>query len=772
MRLAVSSGALLFGGIQLSLQAQTAPVPPSDTAGSTRAAPATAQEKPIQLSPFEVTDSNDKGYGSTNSVGGSRINTPLMEVSNYTTVLNEALLKDRGANDLMDVLTLASGVSYDAQSNQGFSNYTLRGYEATGATTRDGIPDRQYSTDGEAVDTSTLERVEIIKGPAGVLYGSNGMGGIVNRVGKMPKSQALTTLQVQGSSGWANYLRGMLDSTGPIDSSGRAAYRVVASYRSGENSWGGIENRLATMGTLRYIFPGEHQVKVWSRFYYSRTNINRDQGVLFVDKNGNMPDFLLGRNRASTSSFPLDANSIQISRNYEAGTEMNFDALGGSWTARFIGRYMYADGDRGISYASGAVNAYSSTGALLGTNATLAWDDARIADWRTTLTLRSFEGYYEQAVVNADLIGHYIIGPTDQTLIINVGSQYDSTQRTFLFWSTLFPKAPTFAPNSYSLLRAQADLAGFNFNTIPAGRAPSFNPNSNRSKAHNPHYGIQDNISIWNKKLIGVVGVRLDEVSDTAYTLNSSLEPTKAVNFESSNWIYKYGLVAMPMDGLSLFANYSTTYQPVFTNNAAGVKYPDQQGKIKEIGVKSDLLHGRLVATASVFDMSLTNVLVSVLNPPELGGGTVQVPQGVQKTKGWEADISYQVMAGLNALVAYSNLTSVNATGVVFRNVPQTPTYAATVSYTLQHGTLKGVGFGGTYQHLGKRAGDAANTFTIAPTNFGDAFVSYTPNRIWDVRLNITNVTNGDAVMSAVSNVVVSPQRPRTYRLTFTYNFR
>jgi iron complex outermembrane receptor protein len=724
------------------------------------------------LSAFEVNGSNDQGYGATNSVGGSRINTPLGEVPNSTTVLNELVLHDLGANDLSDALSLVSGVALSAQPGAGDTAYSLRGYAQSGIAYRDGLPDHESVNDVAPNDSATYDRIEVIKGPAGVLYGSNNMGGIVNRVSKMPRDQAQTLVQLQGSAGADNYLRAMLDSTGPTGTDGRGAYRVVVAERDGEHSWGGRDDRFTALLAYRYEFGAEKQTRVWVRFLDVANENDRDQGTIFTDANGQLPDFFRGRNRLSLRNFPLDGISTALTRAYEAGLVTSFRAFGVDWTTRIIGRYNYASGDKARSYAGGIVSALDASGKVIGTNTTLSWLDPRIADWRSTLIARNFEGYNQTALGTTDLVGHFELGPTDQTLILNGGENFMAARRTFVFWNAPFPTAPAALPNTYSLLHPQTDLNGVTFAGISAGKTPAFNALNNESEAHNPFYAAQDSIAVFSKRLIGVIGARYDTGTATAYTLNSALVDTEAVNYSTADWTYKLGLVGLPIPGASIFANDSTTYQPVYTNSPQGTKFPDQNGRIMEAGVKTDAFDGRLVLTASVFDMRLTNVLISVPNPASAGGGTTTVPEGIQKTRGWETDVACQPIPAICVLVDFSNLTSVNATNLQFRGVPDTPTFGGLVKYSFVSGAAKGFAVAVKYDHVGQRPGDAVNSFTLPELNQVDLLLSYAPTRNWDVIFNIANLTDNDRPATAVSNSLVTPQFPRTCRLTFNWNFR
>jgi iron complex outermembrane receptor protein len=761
------SGLIAAVAIPLSALAQT--VTPSTS--STTA----AEDEPVKMSVFNVNAASDRGYGATNSIAGSRINVPLREIPSYTISLNEQFLKDIGTVDMLDAVNYVSGVRQAGQG-QGDTQYSLRGYAQSGNGTvyRDGLPDRDSSVDVSPNDSATYERIEVLKGPAGVLYGSHNLGGIVNRVGKMPKSNFETRIELNASTGWDKYIRAMVDSTGPIDEEGRTAYRVVIAKREGERSWGGIDNRDIFLGSLRHAFGESNQTRVWGRFYYLNTETNRDQGWNFIDANADLPGYYLGNGRDYVN-FPLDGNSIQYTRSYELGAETSFEALGVDWSIRLLGRSSNSDGDKTPSYAGGTVTALNAAGQVLGTNRQIAWTDPRVADWRSTLAARDFQGYINQSGGYLDLVGKFDLGPTNHTLILNGSMTEGDTRRVFYFWNAKFANAPAALPNTLSLIpgRSKVDLQGVNFQTIKANDTRKFNAFQNENESEGRAFGIQDSISILDRRLIAVVGARYDRSRSTAYTLNQDKNRLTSRNSEASEWTYKYGLVGEPIKGASVFAHHSTTFNAVSAvNPQTGSSFPNQAGEIDEVGVKLELLSGRLVATASVFDMSLTNIIIQVVNPPEFGGGTRPQAVGVQKTKGWEVDLSYQPIDSLNIFFGYSDLTSVNERKNPFRNVSQTPTYSFFAKYVFLESGLKGVGAGFGFIHNGERPGDATNSFTLDKINQLDLNLSYAPpGKPWDVQLNVLNVTDEEGIQGSVSATIITPQFPTTYRLTFNYRF-
>src|SRR5271157_9476 len=202
-RRAVSSAALLAGLLQpISLAAQaTNPAPtPSPALSDTTS---TATEEPVVMSPFDVTTDKDSGYKATNSTSGTRLNTAIKDLPMPINVLTSQFISDLGATDLRGALRYSAdiqttdwntfgqqGGSFDmspgkinnpegATASASQVTVKFRGFE-TESVLRDGF------TRGNATDSVNIDRVELVGGPASLLYGVSNFGGVVNYFVKQP----------------------------------------------------------------------------------------------------------------------------------------------------------------------------------------------------------------------------------------------------------------------------------------------------------------------------------------------------------------------------------------------------------------------------------------------------------------------------------------------------------------------------------------------------------------------------------------------------------
>jgi iron complex outermembrane receptor protein len=770
----------------LNVLAQQAPVPP-----------ASAKEEPVVLSPFLVRTDRDRGYSATESMGASRVALPVGDVPLSIISITEQMFADRGAVDAMEVLPFVSGIQQQADGAPGQAGYSLRGFANVGLRVRDGLPERMEGVDYAFDDAAGYERLEVIKGPAGTLYGTTGMGGVINKISKWPKFRHETKIELQAQS-YDEFVRALLDSTGPLNDN--TAYRVVLSARTGNRYY---DESDAPNDFTNNLLAFTHRIgpqrtgKIWIRGQYMRFELDRENGSQFptgyLDPLNPTAAPVVSNPRFAvpleSNQVPEDDISIANIYSYEVGYEQTWAGpLGGDWTLRLVGRFSQGKGDKSPSHALGRPTPVDANGAIVrytnaagvqvnGDSRFIAADDPRVADWRATLTSREFNGYNKDFGAFADLVGDFKTGPLSHKAVFNLQLDGGENERAFFFWNVPNPANTTAVANSFSLLRP--DFSGFSMAAVKATMPRQFNPFNGHSESNGFAGGFQDNISLWNDRLIAVVGARYDNVENTSYSFDrvKSLsaarfiaDPATLTTTKNQEWSFRYGLVGKPIEGVSIFAQLGETYIPVDTLDPNGVKFPNRQGEIKELGVKVNLFSTRVVATASVFDMELTNVLISVPNPPELGGGLRQVPAGTQITDGFEVDLTAELLPGLNASVAYSKVSSKNEAGRYFRGVPIDATWSVLGKYSFQQDRLRGGYVGASWRRVGTQAGDPNNTFFLDDADIADAFIGYGRNR-WSLQLNISNLLDTDDTITVTGDTGVYRALPRSYRVTWRYTF-
>lgn len=232
--------AALAAGVPFALAQQTPdPTPPVAAEGE--------DSDIVVLSPFEVTTANDEGYRATNSISGTRLDTPIKEMPMPIEVITEDFLRDTGSIDLRQSLRYSAGVTLRSQNDQGSNAFYGAGgvHNPEGATankTQSTFKIRGYITDvvqrdgyrrQSATDSINIGRIEVVRGPSALLYGIGSFGGIVNYLPKLPETKPHSA--VTATYGSHDFMRATIDTTGPLAADGKVAYRLTGAWQDTGN---------------------------------------------------------------------------------------------------------------------------------------------------------------------------------------------------------------------------------------------------------------------------------------------------------------------------------------------------------------------------------------------------------------------------------------------------------------------------------------------------------------------------------------------------------
>lgn len=726
------------------------------------------------LSPFLVTTEEDHGYGTSSSLGASRVALSNSDIASSIITINEQLFQDTAAVDAQEILTYVSGIQITSDKNPGQTSYSLRGYSLGGIGYRDGLPDQFQSADIPIDESTAYERIEVIKGPAGTLYGSHSMGGIVNKVSKWPLSTDFTNVEFQAAGGYEEFFRGVVDTNQTIGE--KSEVRAVVSYRVGDRHY---DEDDAPSDLMNITVMGQHRFannggRIWSRFQLLQYELDREQGWQYLT--GYLADgasqpvmtdpvYAIGK---SANIIPEDDISKGNMRSYEFGYEQPFYMFNGDWSLRLVARYNLGKGDKSPSYSQGRPYAIDADGNTLGDNRFVSANDPEVADWLASLTLRDFRGFKKQGGVYLDMVGKFKTWGLVHDMVINAQMGMSESERAFFFWTA----------GEFSAVNP--DFTGVDASSIIASNETNFNPYQGFNRSESFSAGFQDNIGLMNEKLIFTVGARYDygrgegiafdkEESIAQYQFVRDL--TTASISKGEDTTYKVGAVYKPMKGLSLFGQIGTTFNFVDAlDPLTSKKFPNQEGEVKEIGIKTSLFENRLIITTSYFNMELTNVLIGVDLPASEGGGTIQQAIGKQATEGIEMDIAWQPIDNLVLVLAFSDIESTDPSGNFFRGVPMDANYSIYGKYTFNEGPMSGFYTGLGYRHNAKSPGDTSNSYFLAEIDFTDVFAGYQAEK-WSIQINVYNLFGADGIVSSVHDRLAIRAQDTNFRMTARYRF-
>ncbi|MDA8527431.1 TonB-dependent receptor plug domain-containing protein [Opitutaceae bacterium] len=200
----------------------------------------------IELSPFTVDTTQDKGYRATNSVTGSRLNTLIKDIPMPIEVITEQFVKDTGSTDLRESLRYSAGIVLESQNDAGQGNTFVNeggvhsNEGATAAKTQTTVKMRGFITDSvlrdgfrrqHATDSANIGRIEVVRGPAALLYGIGNFGGIVNYMPKRPLDEDRHEVSV--ATGTHGYRRAAFDTNYSFNGSDKLGFRMTGAVQTG-----------------------------------------------------------------------------------------------------------------------------------------------------------------------------------------------------------------------------------------------------------------------------------------------------------------------------------------------------------------------------------------------------------------------------------------------------------------------------------------------------------------------------------------------------------
>jgi outer membrane receptor protein involved in Fe transport len=776
---------VLASSVAVALSAQMAPPP---------------VEQVVQLSAFEVSAKASRGYVTTSSMSASRIAVPITELPASVLVINEKLIADTVAIELRDTLSLVSGIQQSAPP-QGSNEISMRGYTLVGAQ-RDGIADYMMSTGSEAsggFDYALAERIEIVKGPSGVLYGAHNPGGIVNIVSKRPLSNPQTRITMVAGS--YNTWRAEIDTSNFFDADRRFGWRIAAARGDTD---GLVRDRpqkgdgmLALNPSLSFRSNNGWYAWGWAAIIrdhlkkstFGTPALPTDPSFSFPSnpsKNG-APLYEVAYNHMLTNLQYTDSDV------YEAGVSKNFDIGPVRVDMRLVGRDFNLRGE-GASRIRG-VDAFDM---LFDGNGRLIGQDFRAIPLSSAVGRVAAMG---RAAVRYDLNPFTTkgqLGAADFNFSFDVGP----VRSQLLAYGTVGNRTARTQVSNYDI-RNTATLSSLGFPTIDGRVVVQFWPRPvvvptveqmiqlsdartigrvTINTIDDSAFGAIERLSFWNNRVFLVAGWRHDKQDSVtrAYNANGSIFSTTPnkddVDTRSLSALAK--VYKGEKGEASVFINNNETFIPVTTIDRRlatfGQKYPNRIATNDEVGLKLDMLNSRVVTTLSVFKTTETNVLVTENDETGAITGTpstfYQTPIGTRTTKGWEMDVNFTPAQGWEVIAAYSKVNPRLENGNYAQKIAFN-TFTAATRYEFTTGPLKGFSAMWQYNKWGRSALSSRSYWLIPGGDLHTLFLGYQFNKNWTARLRVENVLDERSVYPSTNETALDITRDRNFRLSVTYAF-
>ncbi|OEY93039.1 TonB-dependent receptor [Acinetobacter proteolyticus] len=690
----------------------------------------TTSIQPTQLATINVQAEQSSSYIAAPTASTLRGNQNNLESPQTVNVVSQQYMKDYLPANLDNALTQVSGITQGNTLGGTQDTVMKRGFgdNRDGSITVNGMPIVQGRTMNAAV-----EQVEVLKGPASLLYGIMDPGGVVNVITKKPETTQKTEFSVYGSSFAAgkNGLGASLDTTGSISDS-NFAYRFIADH-SDADYWRNFGNLKQTL-----IAPSlgwdNGQTKVNLSYQYRDFDVPFDRSTIFDPKTKQaLPISKYQRLDEAFNQMKGEAHLAQLLVDHQ---------LNDNWSAHLGYSYNYETYD---------ANQLRVT-KLNTTNHTVT----RRTD--ATLNAQSVDSN-AQAYLNGSV---NLLGLKHD---IQIGS--DIEYRKY------------FRPDMVRSKKSSTiDYLNPSFGTVEPSREISNDDSDQTDKLHTYGFYLQDAIHL-NENWIAVLGGRYLNYQQTAGRGRPFKENT---NTKDDAWLPHTGLVYQWNDQLSFYGSYteslkpSSSIAPLGGNAVIDADVKPEQAKSYEIGAKYEF-NERIKANFALYDIKKRNVLAKVTNP---SSNEVELhTTGAVRSKGAELDLTGRLTDQLDATLTYA-YTNAKVTedelglqGNRLSNVARdTASLALAYNYgELYHGKLR-LGLSGNY--VGKRAGDSENSFELPEYALANAFVSYDTTiakQAVNFQFNLNNIFDKTYYTASVNNLAVSQGDSRQAVLRATFKF-
>ncbi len=681
-------------------------------------AQANVADDTIQLT---VIGEQDEGYNPSTTSVGTRTNTPLLNVPASIQVIPEAVIEDQNATDLLDVLRNTPGITTNTSPRDIFSAFTIRGFNTGNTFLRNGVADNDLGRNG--LDLSNVERVEVLRGPASVLYGQIAPGGAVNVVTKKPLP--FPFYDVEATYGSFDTYQGAVDLSGPLTEDGSVAYRLNASVYSTDTFIDEIGiDRYLVAPTLSWDISDDTNITFESEYLdaqYPNDYGLPIEGTILPNPNGDLP---LSRFLGEPSLDRNDRMTLRLG--YELEHRFSED-----WRLRNTFRFAWEE-DYQDAVASDGL------GPDLRTQARSAFITSPEAGY-------SFAKNSYEATLAA--IGEFETFGVDHELVIGADFFYE-VGLSPLFLQQEIGSIDIFNPVYNQQLGAITD---------------TFDPS--RDTATSIGVYVQDQIT-FSDQFILLLGGRIDSVEQSSLdVLTDTRTSQNDVAFSP-----QVGLVYMPDENISVYGSFSRSFEQETGRSLDDELFEPSRGTQYEIGVKADWLNDQLSTTLSLYNLTRSNVLTS---DPRNFDFSIQT--GEQRSRGVELNVVGEILPGWNVIAGYAyadaQVTKDNdiPEGNQISNVAENAANIWT-TYTIQEGDFEGLGFGLGLFYVGSRPGDLENTFNLPAYLRTDAAVYYNRDS-FRAQLNFKNLLDTRYFESANGRDRIFPGSPFEVLATVGWEF-
>ena len=644
---------------------------------------APADNDVVTLSPFTVSTDKDVGYRASNSIAGTRTNTPIKDIPVNIQVFTKDLADDLIIKNQVDFEAYNGALVYggadrfsDNAIQQPYQAFLFRGFRQNWGL-RDGV--REY----DPIDTQAFSRVEVVKGPVAALYGLAYPGGVMNNITKtvdFSKSFGSVRFTIGGEGDYRSTLD--LNVEG-VTFGQKVGIRVNGADEKTKDA------RAHSEGKVDF----ENVVVAWEPFKSTLVEVTAEHG--YRDKPNGLQYFSIGTPAAeagSHSDVPIQIakTGIPWDWNWSNGKdkrslETNLyrakitQQVGDSFTVNGYVQYskrLNIDGNGWDANGSGGADSWESQGSGLDLANNRIISTYHYRDWGNNMHAYGATGVYKLDVGGVKNTFAFGANVWAEKELARAAGPYDAALGGFSAAAAL--KSAIYYPIT-------ANIDTTNVPSYPAANvAPESAGGPNGNGYHSENNSNDYYFANWQGSWFGdrlKTNIGVNKTNIKLVTWNSGGSPTPDNIFTASKWSPLFGGVFEITKDASVFLTHGTSLFPDSTKDSFGHQFSPQVGASWEGGVKVDFLGGRISGTLSYFNITQTGGTQSAPNHENLNTQTwdsltvaqraIQFPGktradlfaagdivagGKQESKGVDLDVVFQITRQFQLLTSYEHV--------------------------------------------------------------------------------------------------------------------
>lgn len=697
---------------------------PAFSAFSALAAEAAAND-PETLDAVEVVGSRPS-YQAPSSRTATRTDTPTLRTPQNVQVVPRAVLEDQNALNLADAVRNVAGTGTDFGFNGGsLPLLIVRGFPSVSMSAQGSTTSSYFfngtKVQGLPVAMSDIESVEVVKGPASVLYGRSEPGGLINIVTRQP--QAERGFRASATGGSFGLLQGSAEVFGALDQRGQWQGRAAISHDDNASNRDYVEDRLTAFSAALAWVPSE-RTRLSFGLERSRQRYRNDYGIPAI---GDRPADI-DRDNQFNEGGPLSRQDNTVARIDLAQT------LSERWT---LNVHALAIDQDGAQYDVIPTTFFSGQAGLIATG--------RIDRFYNYEPQRDRQLYQ----FNADLVGKLSTGSLEHTLLIGA----DTYRDRFDSKTTSFVPGPSI------------DIRNPVYGQVPPLDLSALPLFDQEGRTRWTGVYVQDQIAFANGIEL-IAGVRHDRSS-----ARFGAPGTRANDQRFTT--PRLGAVWQFAPNQSVYAQFQEGVSANNGRNLAGDSLDSEQARLYEIGHKLQANDGKLTSTVALYQLTKRNIANYV---PDISGFFDTIAVGEARARGLEWDISGQLTDRLAVIASYAYTQSevTRDENFVGKRLPNVPRHSGSVWARYAMGERWT--FGGGVFAQGGRAGDRANTFVLPGYARVDAMAAYRfplGSAKGQLQFNVNNLFDREYFTGSHQHVTDwnQPGAPRTLLATFRIDY-